>query len=80
MNVHLGTSVDGTSAEVLERSIRQQREELAKTIDALQHKFDVRSRAQHKAEDLRRHPVWLGGAAVAVVATVAALVVWRRRR
>ena len=80
MNTHIRHSVNGTSPDELERNIEQQREELAKTIDALQAKFDVKSRAQHKAEDLRQHPVWLGGAAVAVVVAVAALVVWRRRR
>ena len=67
------------SPEEMERVIEQQREELAKTVDALQAKFDFKSRAQHKAEDLRQHPEWLGAAAVVVVAVVA-LVVWRRRR
>lgn len=68
-----------TSPDEMEHVIEQQREELAKTVDALQAKFDVRTRARHKAEDLRRHPEWLGAAAVAVVAVVA-VVVWRRRR
>jgi hypothetical protein len=79
MSAHTRTSLDGTTPDDLERSIAQQREELAKTIDALQAKFDVRSRALQKAEDLRQHPVWIGAAAATVVAVVV-LVVWRRRR
>jgi MYXO-CTERM domain-containing protein len=67
------------SPEEMERVISQQREELAKTVDALQAKFDVKSLVQHKAENLRQHPEWLGAAALAMVAVVA-LVVWRRRR
>jgi hypothetical protein len=67
------------SPEEMERVIEQQREELAKTVDALQAKFDVKSRALHKYDEIKQHPEWLGAAAVAVVA-VAALVVWRRRR
>ena len=67
------------SPEEMERIIEQQREELAKTVDALQAKFDVKTRARHAAADLRQHPEWIGAAAVTVVAVVA-LVVWRRRR
>jgi hypothetical protein len=78
MTAHLHTSPNGTSPEDLERSIAQQREELAKTVDALQAKFDVRTRARHKVEELREHPAWLGAAAATVVVAVA-LVVWRRR-
>jgi Protein of unknown function (DUF3618) len=65
--------------EELERQIVQQREELANTVGALQAKFDVKAKAQHKADQLRQQPALLGGVAVAVV-TVVALVVWRRRR
>ena len=67
------------STEEMERVIEQQREELAKTVDALQAKFDLKTRARHKGEELKQHPEWLGVAAAAVVAAVA-LVVWRRRR
>ncbi len=67
------------SPEEMERVIEQQREELAKTVDALQAKFDVRSRARHQADRIKQHPEWLGAAAVVVVA-VAGLVVWRRLR
>jgi hypothetical protein len=78
-DAHEHTRVDGTSPADLERLIGQQREELAKTIDALQAKFDVKTRARHQLEEIRRHPQWLGAAAVAAAAVVA-LVVWRRLR
>ena len=78
MNAHDYTRVDGTPAD-LERVIEQQREELAKTVDALQAKLDVKSHARHQVEKFRRHPEWLGAMAVAVAAMVA-LVVWRRLR
>jgi MYXO-CTERM domain-containing protein len=65
--------------EELERQIEQQREQLADTVDALQAKLDVKTRAQHKAGEVRRDPAWIAGAAVAVLA-LGALVVWRRRR
>jgi hypothetical protein len=65
--------------EELEREIAQQREELAHTVDALQAKLDVKTHAKHKVEEIRRDPVWLAGAAAAVLA-IGALVVWRRRR
>jgi hypothetical protein len=79
MNTRLSTHVNSTSPEEMERVIEQQREELAKTVDALQAKFDVRSHARHRAGQVRRHPERAVVAAVAVAAVVA-LVVWRRRR
>jgi C4-dicarboxylate-specific signal transduction histidine kinase len=65
--------------EELERRIEQQREDLAHTVDALQAKLDVKAHAQHRAQEVRRHPAWIGGAVVAIIA-IGALVVWRRRR
>jgi hypothetical protein len=65
--------------EQLERDVAHQREELARTVDALQAKLDVKAHAQHKAQEIRRSPVWIGGA-VAVVVGIGAYVVWRRRR
>jgi C4-dicarboxylate-specific signal transduction histidine kinase len=65
--------------EELERRIEQQREDLAHTVDALQAKLDVKAHAQHRAQEVRRHPAWIGGAVVVAVA-IGALVVWRRRR
>ena len=65
--------------EELERQIEQQREDLAHTVDALQAKLDVKARAQHKAQEVRRHPAWIGGAVAAAVA-IGVLVAWRRHR
>jgi hypothetical protein len=69
----------GSRQDELERQIEQQREDLAHTVDALQAKLDVKAQAQHKAQEIRRHPAWIGGAVAAAVA-IGALVVWRRRR
>lgn len=65
--------------EQLEHRIEQQREDLGHTVDALHAKFDVKARAQHKAQEIRRHPAWIGGAVAAAVA-IGILVGWRRRR
>ena len=79
---------NGTSPEALEADIERQRDELAETVSALQHKLDVRSRAQDKAAELkdrattdagRPRPQVLGAAVVAAAALVG-LVAWRIRR
>lgn len=71
----------------IEADIIRQREELARTVDALSHKLDVKSRAQHKVADLRTaattdtgmpRPALLA-AAGAALAGVVLLVRWRRR-
>jgi hypothetical protein len=67
--------------------IEMTREELAETVDALQAKLDVKSRAQAKAADLKDRattdtgkprPVVVG-AAVAAVLAVGGLLWWRHR-
>jgi MYXO-CTERM domain-containing protein len=59
----------------------------AGTVDALQHKLDVKAQAKHKAADLRDRsttatgkprPELIGG--VLAVAVLVGLAVWRRRR
>jgi len=67
------------SPEELEQDVARQREALADTVDALQAKLDLKSHAQHKAQQVRSDPRWIGGA-VALVVAVGAYVVWRRRR
>jgi type VI protein secretion system component VasF len=67
------------SPEELEQEVARQREQLADTVDALQAKLDVKAHAQHKAQQVRSDPMWIGGA-VAVVVAVGAFVLWRRRR
>lgn len=80
-------SSNGTSPEQLEADLARQREELAATVTQLHAKLDVKSRAQHKAADLKDRATTADGkprpdltmAALAAVALVAGLVAWRRR-
>ena len=81
---HNGLSNDPAS---IEADIVRQREELARTVDALSAKLDVKARASHKVADLkdaattdsgRPRPILLlaaGGAAAGL-----ALLVWWRRQ
>ena len=84
-------SPNGSAAatpEEIEAQIREQRAELAETLDALGAKLDVKSQAQAKAHQVKDRATTdsgkprpeLIGAAVVVVAGVAALVWWRRSR
>jgi hypothetical protein len=70
----------------IEADIVRQRQELARTVDALSEKLDVKARAEHKVADLkdsattdsgRPRPV-LVFTAGAAVAGIALLVWWRR--
>lgn len=76
----------GTPAAI-EADIERQREQLATTVDQLQAKLDVKSRAQDKAAQLKARattadgkprPDLLGAAAIAVLA-LGALIYLRRR-
>lgn len=80
--------VNGNDPARIEADIERQRDELASTVDALQARLDVKTRAKHKAEDLRDRvttssgrprPEVLGAAGLAV-AVVVGLVALRRRR
>ncbi|MCD4524632.1 DUF3618 domain-containing protein [Nocardioides sp. cx-173] len=80
-------SDNGPTPEEIEADIARQREALAETVDALQHKLDVKTRAKGKATELKERattdtgavrPDLAAGAAAGVVLLVA-LVVWRRR-
>jgi hypothetical protein len=70
----------------LAADIERQRDQLADTVDALQHKLDVKAQAKHKASVLRdrattttgRPRPELIGAGVLAIALVVGLVVWRR--
>lgn len=73
--------------EQLEHRIAQQREELASTVDALQHKLDVKAQARERTAELkarattadgRPRPALLGGVVV-TVALIAAVALWRKR-
>lgn len=78
---------NGSSPQALEREVERNREALARTVDELHHKLDVKAQAKLRADRLRAaattdsgkpRPQVLGiaGAAVAGVA----LLVWLRRR
>jgi MYXO-CTERM domain-containing protein len=74
-------------AERLAADIERQRDQLADTVDALQHKLDVKAQAKHKAADLRDRSTTASGkprpeliGAVLAVAVLVGLVLWRRRR
>jgi hypothetical protein len=76
-----------STPQELEREVERNREELARTVDALHHKLDVKAQAKQRAgrlkdsattEDGKPRPALLGvaGAALAGVAVL----VWLRRR
>ena len=67
--------------EEIEADLESTREHLADTVDALQHKLDVKSRASEKAAVVRRdHGQESAGGGALLVAALVALVVVRRRR
>jgi uncharacterized protein YllA (UPF0747 family) len=82
---HNGSSP--TTPQELEREVERNREELARTVDALHHKLDVKAQAQQRVAQLKAsattdsgkpRPVVLG--AVGAAAAGIALLVWLRRR
>ena len=66
----------------LEQDVERQREQLARTVDALHAKLDVKSRAKDglTTQDGKPKPVVLAVAAFAVTAVAAYVVVRARRR
>lgn len=81
-------SSNGTSdLAALEADIARQREELARTVDALSERLDVKARTEHKVADLKdavttdsgRPRPDLLAAGAAAVAGVALLLWWRSR-
>ncbi len=62
----------------LAADIDRQRDQLADTVDALQHKLDVKAQAKHKADELRDRPELIA-AGLALAAVVVGVIVWRRR-
>jgi hypothetical protein len=80
-------SQNGASPEALEAAVERNREELARTVDALHHKLDVKAQAKERAARLREsattdsgkpRPELLG--AVGAAALGIGLLVWLRRR
>jgi MYXO-CTERM domain-containing protein len=75
-----------TTPDEIEADIERQRDELAATVTQLQAKLDVKTRAQHKAAELRDRATTPSGSprpeVIAVAAGVVVLVgllVWRRK-
>lgn len=79
-------SADQKTPEEIEAEIAQQREQLASTVDQLQARLDVKSRAQQRLSDVRDQATTADGkprpelvAAVAGVVVLLGVVIWRRR-
>jgi hypothetical protein len=76
-----------STPEEIQADIERQREHLAKTVDQLGHKLDVKTQAKEKVADVRNRattddgkprPEVLGVAAAVVIGL--GLVIWLRRR
>ena len=80
-------SSNDATPEQIQADIERQREELARTVDQLHARLDVKTRAQEKLADLRERTTTASGrprpdlttAAVATLVIVVGLVLWRRR-
>jgi MYXO-CTERM domain-containing protein len=80
-------SSNGTTPDQIRADIAQQREELAATVDELQARLDVKTRARAKVGDLRERATTASGsprpdltAALVALVLVLTLAGWRRRR
>lgn len=73
-------SSNGTTPEQIAADIERQREQLARTVDELHARLDVKARLQDRMTTAsgRPRPELVAVAAGAVLAT--ALLLWRRRR
>ena len=78
-------STNGASPEVIEADIARQREQLAATVDELQHRLDVKAQAKEKVAEVKDRATTDTGKprpelAIAVLAVVAVvgLAIWRR--
>lgn len=78
--------VKGSDPDVIEADIERTREELGETVEALAHKFDVKSRTREKVVAAKQRAAenkgttGAAGGLAAVLVVLAGLVVWRRRR
>jgi Protein of unknown function (DUF3618) len=76
-----------TGTAALEAEIEEQREHLARTVDRLAHKLDVKAQAHERVADLKDRATTPSGkprpvllmAGVGALAALSLLVWWRRR-
>ena len=78
-------SHNGASPEMLEADIARQRDQLAATVDELQHRLDVKAQAKEKVAHAKDRATTDTGkprpelaVALAVTAAVVGLIIWRR--
>ena len=79
-------STNGASPEALEADIARQRDQLAATVDELQHRLDVKAQAKQKVAEVKHRATTdtgkprpeLAVAVFAVSALVVGLAIWRR--
>lgn len=73
----------GATPDEIERDIERTRAELGQTVDALAAKADLKTRAQHRAKQLREErpqALYGAGAGAVLVLSVLGVALWRRRR
>lgn len=78
---------EATGPEAIEADIARQREQLAATVDELQHRLDVKAQAKEKVGQVKDRASTDSGkprpdlvaAGVAAVALIVGLIIWRRR-
>ena len=82
------TGTTSRDPDAIKAEIDATREQLARTVDELSARLDVRANAKERAyrardtvvETYRESPPLVGGAAIALAAVVVGLVIWRRKR
>ena len=78
-------STNGASPETIEADIARQRDQLAATVDELQHRLDVKAQAKEKVAEVKDRATTDTGkprpelaVAALVAAALVGLVIWRR--
>ncbi len=75
-----------STPEEIQADIEKQREQLARTVDQLSHKLDVKAQARAKVDEVKDRSTTAEGKprpellGAAVLVGVVLVVVWRRRR
>ena len=66
--------------EAVKADIEQTREQLQETVDQLTDRLDPRVRAREGVTAAKQNPVPVAAVAASVVAVVAGIALWRRRK